>query len=183
MSRVITLSAPARAPKNRPAIIPAERPERIICTGRSSATPDSIWPPLDFITAQLRSNLRSSNPRCSERMNRPTNGRAYASANVVLDRSYSRQIGATSDEIDTGRSGNSDRKKSRSRRSGSGFTYEKSRFTAIATPLPRPLLGETSDSPLRAPSEGSETLFKRIRIVAARSCKSESSSARSTSPR
>ena len=57
----------------------------------------------------------------------------YASTAVVVPRSYSRQIGATSCESETGRSGKRSRSRSRVARSCSGFRYENSRHTATAT--------------------------------------------------
>ena len=51
---------------------------------------------------------------------------------VVLDRSYSRQMGATSLEIETGIPGSASSSAAATACSWAGFTYEKSRDTATA---------------------------------------------------
>ena len=87
------------------ATAPPAGPDIAKWIGWSAAALASINPPLDFIIAQLRSSPASSRPPCRLDTYRCINGLMYASAIVVLARSYSRQIGATSWEIDSGVSG------------------------------------------------------------------------------
>src|SRR5215217_8982062 len=73
------------------------------CAGWSTAAFNRRWPPLDFnmLTGAVMPNRKSVS--CTPAMNDCRTGLMYASPIVVLDRSYSRQVGETSceTEIDT----------------------------------------------------------------------------------
>lgn len=64
--------------------------------GVSAAAAASIAPPFDFMIVQGRTTPAPRNEASRLATYRSSNGFRYASAITVLDRSYSRQIGATS---------------------------------------------------------------------------------------
>ena len=105
MSRVTPLPSAWSRAKRAPAMTPPASPESRSCTGASPADSAWRWPPFDFmsesgaaIPALCRSVETWPTKRSMMRLMK-------ASVITVALRSYSRQIGQTSLESETGRSG------------------------------------------------------------------------------
>ena len=85
---------------------PPAIPESSTCAGRARASDASAWPPFDFSSDHGRpSALRGERLVEGRRRSASSSGFRYASTIAVVPRSYSRQIGATSCESDTGTPG------------------------------------------------------------------------------
>ena len=121
MSRAIACSTPeARATYAPPMPLPAI-PESNRCAGRERASSASARPPFDFRSDHVPGTPAARRAPETPRTYPSKSGFVKASTVTVVPRSYSRQIGATSCDSDTGSSGYRARTASRTRSSCSGF--------------------------------------------------------------
>jgi hypothetical protein len=105
MSRVTARSEPSWRHQWFPAMTPPASPESTSSAGRAAARASGTWPPFDFMSACHPPTARRCSPSARDSQKPVTIGLTKASIVVVLARSYSRQIGATSLDTETARPG------------------------------------------------------------------------------
>ena len=133
MSNVRMRSKPACDATNDAPLTPPAGPDSTVCTGLLHADSRLIRPPSDRTTWIGARTCAAASPSRTFVRYRSSVGATYAFMSVVTVRSYSRNSGRISDEIDTGRSGATEAAISPTTRSWRPFACALSRQTVSAS--------------------------------------------------